>query len=107
MITACSPDIDNATLESRINSEMRQPDHMAATPMTPLDLSDVNLPPEDISAVLSLKIRLRAIPVIGPVMGLLNSWQRQTLHWLRAAPFLGHGIGWLKSLALMQATREA
>jgi len=104
MIEANNPGIDFAALERRIEVEVRQPEKLAA-PSLPAGAGMAAA--HHASAVLALKMRLRGIPVIGPMMAMINRWQRRRRIGPRllATPYLGYAVRWLKSLALVHETR--
>ena len=104
MIEANNPDIDFAALDRRIEAELRQPETSVAPPLTPsANITSVYRG----SSLLALKLRLRAIPVLGKFLVMLNRWQRKgkVVGRLLAMPYMGYAIRWLKSLALLHETR--
>ncbi|MDO9459406.1 MAG: class I SAM-dependent methyltransferase [Alphaproteobacteria bacterium] len=104
MIEANNPDIDVAALERRTEVELQQPEQLVA-PSLAMGLEMAPLPSD--SSLLALKMLLRDIPVLGAVLAMLNRWQRQRQVGARllATPYLGYGLRWLKSLALVHETR--
>ncbi len=104
MIEANNPDIDYGALERRIAVEMLQPEQHGVPALT---AGGQLASGYKTSALLALKMRLRGIPVIGSAMAMLNQWQRQRQIGARllAVPYLGYGLRWLKSLALVHETR--
>ncbi len=104
MIEANNPDIDFVALDRRIEVEARQPEQVIAPSLAAsAGMTSANHG----SAILAMKMRLRGIPIIGPITAMLNRWQRQRQVGARllATPLLGYGLRWLKSLALVHETR--
>lgn len=104
MIEANNPDIDAAQLERRIEQELEQPER-SHTPPQVLS-SGVSSVYSDTGGM-ALKLRLRAIPVLGPVLVRLNRWQRRhkVMARILARPLLGYVLRWMKSLLLVHETR--
>lgn len=104
MIKANNPDIDVAALERRIQQELENPEH--SLPPAVAASSGVQPVNRGIDAV-ALKSRLRAIPVLGPVLVLINRLQRRyrLVARLLAMPGIGYTLRWIKSLLLVHETR--
>jgi SAM-dependent methyltransferase len=104
VIEANNPDIDVAALERRILTEMQQPERLNVAPLPIPDVAVTHATPD--IALTEVKHRLRAIPVLGSLLSVLNRWRRRTQAGLLAVPYIGYGLRWLKSLALVHETRS-
>ena len=127
MIEANNPDIDGGALQRRIEIELQQPERTESQqpertesqrperiewqqperlsiPLLPIPDVPVTLATPDM-ALTGVKHRLRAIPVLGSLLSVLNRWRRQAQARVLAIPYIGYDLSWLKSLALVHETR--
>lgn len=106
MIGSNNPDIDSAALERRIEIELRQPEQLPS-PSPSLSPGGVHALPVHGAGLQNLKLRLRGIPILGKLLMALNRWQRrgQLVGRALSTPYLGYGLRWLKSLALIHESR--
>ena len=105
MIKANNPDIDVTELERRIVQEAERPERSLPPPLV---VSSGVLPVNGSLDGLAIKVRMSAIPVLGPVLVLLNRWQRRyrLIARLLTLPLIGYALRWLKSLLLVHETRR-
>jgi len=104
MIEANNPAVDVAALERRIEVELRQPERLNIPPLAASSgVTSVYRTPR----WLALKLRLRAIPVLGSILAALNRWRRRhrLIPRLLAIPYAGYAFRWVKSLMLVHETR--
>jgi SAM-dependent methyltransferase len=104
MIKANNPDIDAAVLELRIQQELEHPER--SLPPALAASSGVRSINRSLDGM-RLKLRMRAIPMLGPVLVLFNRLQRRyrLIARLLAMPGIGYALRWMKSLLLVHETR--
>ena len=102
-----NPDIDTEALEQRVAIEADRPE---ADPRAFPAAEAPAAPPGDPAATRlgRIKVALRAVPVLGPMLGRLNALRRRLdlRRRLHAVPVLGTGLRWIKSLLTLTATRR-
>lgn len=104
MLEPNNPEIDLHALERRVRIELERPERSVAPPPAAPAMTAGPADP-----ILSLKYRLRRIPLVGPALAGANRWQRRHRLVSRAlgTPVVGYTLRWLKSLALVHQTRRS
>jgi len=120
MFEANNPEIDVRRLAARVDLELERPSYQHRHPLAggqsegeeqPAGAGGgqpAPSPPSPAGRLVRLKQRLRRVPVLGPALVRANAWQRrgglrQRVH---ATPLLGFALRWVKSLRLLNRTRQ-